>query len=89
MLEPKEWPEDGNNVILPSPGQPRKARRREPDEPTVPYKISRSCYVVKCGNCGNEGHMHVLFLTLRTLVRKFGKKKDEEGSRGWGSRSCH
>ena len=59
MLGPKEWPEDGNNVILPLLGQLRKARTREPDEPTVPYKISCISYVVKCGNCGNEGHMHV------------------------------
>jgi hypothetical protein len=30
----------------------RKARRREPDEPTTPYNLSRSGYVVTCGNCG-------------------------------------
>lgn len=61
MSGPDEWPENGNDVILPPHvrvqlGQLRKARRREPDEPTVPYKISRRSYVIKCGNYNNEGH---------------------------------
>jgi hypothetical protein len=37
-------------------GRPKKARRRVPDEPTNPYKISRSGYVVTCGNCRGQGH---------------------------------
>jgi hypothetical protein len=61
MPGPEEWPDvDGcDEVLSPSvrvqPGHPKKARRRAPpDEPTNPYKISSSEYVVTCGNCGGQ-----------------------------------
>jgi hypothetical protein len=62
MPGPKKWPAaDGCDVIiLPivkvQPGRPKKTRRRVLDEPTNPYKISGSGYVVTCGNCGGRGH---------------------------------
>jgi hypothetical protein len=62
MPRPEEWlVADGYDEIMPpivrvQPGRPRKARRRAHDEHTNPYKISRSAYVVTCGNCGGQGH---------------------------------
>lgn len=51
MSGPEEWLEDSNYAILPpfvrvQPRRTRKARRREPNEPAVSYKISHSGYVV-------------------------------------------
>jgi hypothetical protein len=62
MPGPDEWPnvEGTDEISTPNvriqPGSPRKARRQAPDEPINPYKISRSGYMVKCGNCGGQGH---------------------------------
>jgi hypothetical protein len=62
MPGPEEWPDvDGCDEVLPpvvrvQPGRTKKARRRAPDEPTNPYKISHSGYVVTCENCGGQGH---------------------------------
>lgn len=62
MPGPEEWPRvaDCDEMLPPTvrvqPGRPKKVRRRAPDEPTNPYKISRAGYVVKCGNCGGNGH---------------------------------
>jgi len=62
MPGPKEWPPaDGCDVVIPlivrvQPRHPKKARKRAPDEPTNPYKISRSGYVVMCENCRGQGH---------------------------------
>jgi hypothetical protein len=61
MLRPEEWPYvDRCDEILPPIAKvqlrrPRKVRRRAPDEPTNPYKISCSGYVVICGNYGGLG----------------------------------
>ena len=61
MLGPEAWPKDSPTMILPpfvriQPGRPRKVKRKKLDEPTIAYKISRSGYVVNCGNCGVQGH---------------------------------
>ncbi|KAB1200855.1 Beta-glucosidase BoGH3B [Morella rubra] len=58
---PESWPMGSSNVILPpvvrvQPGRPKKARKRAPDEPNLPYKVSGRGYLVRCGNCGTEGH---------------------------------
>jgi hypothetical protein len=39
-------------VVRRAPGKPKIARRRKVDESTNPYKLTRSGYVVKYGNCG-------------------------------------
>ena len=62
MQGPNTWPTDNScDKILPpivrrAPSRPKIARRRAPHKPTNPYKIRRSGYIVKCGNCGDSGH---------------------------------
>lgn len=87
MPGPEAWPEGGNAVILPphvrvQPGRPRKARKREPDEPKVPYKVSRHGYVVKCGNCGNEGHNARACPHPENPNKKVWKKKTKKVAEG-------
>ena len=59
---PNTWPtDDPCEVILPlvvrrAPGRPKIVRQRTVDEPTNPYKLTRSGYVVKCGNYGGLRH---------------------------------
>lgn len=53
MPGPKDWPEGGNDAIMGhfvrvQPGRLRKAKRREPDESDLPYKVSRWGYAVRC-----------------------------------------
>jgi len=82
MPGPEEWPDVGAySEILPpvdrvQPGRPRKARRRAPDEPTNPYKISRSGYVVTYGNCGGKGHNYKgCHLPLNPNRKRWNPKK--------------
>jgi hypothetical protein len=62
MEGPNTWPtDDPCDPIMPpivrrAPGRPKITRRKEADEPTNPYKLTRSGYTVKCGNCGGLGH---------------------------------
>ena len=59
---PNTWPADDpcnpimTLVIRRASGRPKIARRREADELTNPYKLTRSGCVVKCENCGGLGH---------------------------------
>ena len=59
---PNTWPvDDPCDPIMPpivrrAPGRLKIARQREADEPTNPYKLTRSGYTVKCENCGGLGH---------------------------------
>lgn len=82
MPGPEEWPDVGAyDEILPpvdrvQPGRPRKVRRRAPDEPTNPYKISRSGYVVTCGNCRGKGHNYKGWhLPLNPNRKRWNQKK--------------
>jgi len=82
MLGLEEWPDVGAyDEILPpvdrvQPGRPRKARRRAPDELTNPYKISRSGYVVTCGNYGVKGHKYKgCHLPLNPNRKRWNPKK--------------
>jgi hypothetical protein len=62
MEGPQTWPADDEcDAILPpnnkrAPGRPKVSRRKAADEPTNPYKLTRSSYTVKCANCGGLGH---------------------------------
>ena len=59
---PNTWP--ANDLCVPimplivrrAPGKLKIARRREADEPTNLYKLTRSGFTVKYGNCGRLGH---------------------------------
>lgn len=60
-------------------GTPRKARRKAPNKPINPYKISRSEYEVTCsGNCGGIGHNHKGCPQPKNPNRKRRKLNKEE-----------
>uniref|UniRef100_A0A2N9HYT5 SWIM-type domain-containing protein n=1 Tax=Fagus sylvatica TaxID=28930 RepID=A0A2N9HYT5_FAGSY len=42
--------------VLRPPGRPKKLRRRDPDEPRNPHKVSRMNRQIKCGKCNKLGH---------------------------------
>jgi hypothetical protein len=42
--------------VLRPPGRPKKLRRRDPDEPKNPHKVSRMNRQIKCGKCNKLGH---------------------------------
>jgi hypothetical protein len=56
-----EWIKSGHlppqppHVLRP-PGRPKKLRRRDPDEPRNPHKVSRMNRQIKCGKCNKVGH---------------------------------
>ncbi|XP_059461967.1 uncharacterized protein LOC132190960 [Corylus avellana] len=62
MEGPQTWPADDPcdeiqpPIIRRAPGRPKISRRKDVDESTNPYKLTRSGYIVKCGNCGGLGH---------------------------------
>ncbi|KAH7855885.1 hypothetical protein Vadar_030067 [Vaccinium darrowii] len=69
------WPSPDNVELLPPDvkkrlGRPKKARRREPEEPTAkdPCRLGRKGIKMTCRNCGKVGH------------NKRGCKYREEGS---------
>ncbi|KAK9282021.1 hypothetical protein L1049_004932 [Liquidambar formosana] len=52
----KFWDETRNPLVLPPsqrrpPGQPKKLRRREVDEPQNPFKLRRNNAKIKCSRC--------------------------------------
>jgi hypothetical protein len=75
---------DGANEILPStmrvqPRQPRKARKRTPDEPANPYKINCSEYVVTYGNSGSQDHnFRDCSLPENPNIKRWHPKKKKE-----------
>jgi hypothetical protein len=84
MPEPDEWPKVTVDTILPplvrtQPGRPKKARRRDADEPQHPYKVTRQGYDVRCGNCGLIGHnvrsCHEPLRPIRRIYKKKPSKK--------------
>jgi len=85
MPEPDEWPKVTVDTILPplvrtQPGRPKKARRRDADEPQHPYKVTRQGYDVRCENCGLIGHNvrschEPLRPNRRIYKKKLSKKK--------------
>jgi hypothetical protein len=84
MPGPDEWPKVTVDTILPplvraQPGRPKKARRKETDEPEHPYKVTRQGYDVRCGNCGLIGHnvrsCHEPLRPNRQINRKKPSKK--------------
>ncbi|KAF7147202.1 hypothetical protein RHSIM_Rhsim03G0174600 [Rhododendron simsii] len=55
------WPTTENPTLLPPDvkkrvGRPKKARRREPEEPAEPNKLGRKGIKMTCRLCGNVGH---------------------------------
>ncbi|KAF7133524.1 hypothetical protein RHSIM_Rhsim09G0049900 [Rhododendron simsii] len=55
------WPETDNPFMLPPnvkkrSGRPKKARRREPDEPQDPTKLTKRGVKMRCSACGTVGH---------------------------------
>ncbi|KAH7862346.1 hypothetical protein Vadar_003544 [Vaccinium darrowii] len=55
------WPETNNPVMLPPDvkkrsGRPKKARRREPEEPQDPTKLTKKGVQMRCSACGKVGH---------------------------------
>jgi hypothetical protein len=62
MQGPNTWPSDDpcNSILLlvikRALRRSKIARRRAANEPTSPYKLTRSGYVVKFGNYGGLGH---------------------------------
>jgi hypothetical protein len=48
-------PMSGTHVLRPL-GRPKKLRRRDPDEPRNPHKVSRMNRYIKCGKCSKVGH---------------------------------
>lgn len=55
------WPETDNPFMLPPDvkkrsGRPKKARRRELDEPQDPTKLSKRGVKMRCSACGTVGH---------------------------------
>ncbi|XP_059450921.1 uncharacterized protein LOC132181698 [Corylus avellana] len=82
MEGPQTWPaDDPCDQILPpcirrAPGRPKISRRKAVDEPTNPYKLTRSGYIVKCGNCGGLGHNYKgCHLPLNTDRKRWKPKK--------------
>jgi hypothetical protein len=62
MEGPQTWPADDEcDAILPlnnkkAPGRPKVSRRKVVDEPSNPYRLTRSGYDVKCANYGGLCH---------------------------------
>ncbi|KAH7847184.1 hypothetical protein Vadar_022991 [Vaccinium darrowii] len=55
------WPETNNPIMLPPDvkkrsGRPKKARRREPEEPQDPTKLTKKGVQMRCSACGKVGH---------------------------------
>lgn len=77
------WPSTDNVKLLPPDikkraGRPKKARRREPEEPKDPIRLGRKGIKMMCSSCGNVGH------------NKRGCKKNGQGvNAGEGSSSTH
>ena len=61
MLGQSEWVETiqlalvAPHVYKPH-GRPPKQRKRDPEEPRNPYRVSRMNKTIKCGKCQKEGH---------------------------------
>ena len=61
MLGQNEWIETGLPTPIPPrilrpPGRPKKLRKRDPNEPRNPFKVSWMNKEIKCGKCHKEGH---------------------------------
>lgn len=55
------WPQTDQPLMLPPDvkkrsGRPKKARRREPEEPTDPTKLSKRGVKMRCSACRKVGH---------------------------------
>ena len=56
-----EWVQIGHATpvaphVYKPPGRPPKLRKKAPDEPRNPYRVSRMNKTIKCGKCHREGH---------------------------------
>ncbi|XP_065617880.1 uncharacterized protein LOC136062593 [Quercus suber] len=56
-----EWVQTGHVApiaphVYKPPGRPPKLRKKAPDEPRNPYRVSRMNKTIKCGKCHREGH---------------------------------
>ncbi|KAI8566468.1 hypothetical protein RHMOL_Rhmol02G0043400 [Rhododendron molle] len=77
------WPSTDNVKLLPPDikkraGRPKKARRREPEEPKDPIRLGRKGIKMTCSSCGNVGHN-----------KRGCKKNGQEVNAGEGSSSTH
>jgi hypothetical protein len=58
---PHLWATNASPPINPpfmrrAPGRPKKARRKDNDEPRDPHKLRRIQPTIKCRRCGERGH---------------------------------
>ncbi|XP_062114539.1 uncharacterized protein LOC133825641 [Humulus lupulus] len=81
MTSPDMWPQIGLNPIDPPPemklpGRPKKARRRETDEPPPALKKARRTGQVKtCSNCLKTGHRRETCKSSKVVGNRVVKKR--------------
>ena len=56
-----EWVETNHPApitphVYKPPGRPQKQRKKDPEEPMNPYRVSRVNKTIKYGKCQKEGH---------------------------------
>ena len=76
---PNLWAKTPYDPLLPpkekrQPGRPKTKRIKEPDEPQNPYKLRRTCLVMKCKKCGQPGH------NIRSCRHEVGSNKRNTSS---------
>ncbi|XP_062080936.1 uncharacterized protein LOC133785738 [Humulus lupulus] len=81
MPSPDIWPQTGLNLIDPPPqtklpGRPKKARRRETNEPPPALKKARRTGQVKtCSNCLKTGHRRETCKSAKVVKNRVVKKR--------------
>ncbi|KAG5514248.1 hypothetical protein RHGRI_035599 [Rhododendron griersonianum] len=81
------WPTTENPTLLPPDvkkrvGRPKKARRREPEEPAEPNKLGRKGIKMTCRLCGNVGHNR---RSCKRPAKASGENEETSGTVASGS----